>query len=154
MKNIVILSRLVIPLIGLYILYTAYSYADNLDSCKCADHLKPYIDDIKLVEQILITFQLIAIIINIGLIVLDPKYIFTWIPRIILMGGFGMYLICILFIAGYFVRNVWQFEQQLPEDCECALLWQRNILYIQALLYTFSLLIIFLVALFLLSASF
>jgi uncharacterized membrane protein len=151
MKYIDIFSKLVFPFIGLYILYTAYSYADNLDSCKCADHLKPYIDHIKTVEQIFIVIQLIGIVINIVLIIFNPINITSRIPRPLLMGGFGMYFIFILFMAGYFVRNVWHFEQQLPEDCECALLWQRNILYIQALLYTFSLFIIFIVTLILLS---
>ena len=121
MKYIDIFIKLIIPFIGLYVLYTAYSYADNLDSCKCADHLKPYIDHIKTVEQIFIVIQLIGIAINIILIIFNPKDAISRIPPAVIKVGFGIYSAFILFIAGYFVRNVWHFEQEFPEA-----LWQEG----------------------------
>lgn len=142
MELVKLFGKLVIPLIGLYILFTAYSYADNLDQCKCVDELKPAIDHIKTVEQILFFFQMISILVIIASSVMDPKKIFDKIPKFAVSMGVSIYFIFILFIMIYFVNNVYEFGTNLPEDCDCALTWQRDILYIQASLYAFSLLII------------
>jgi len=152
MKSFEIISKLIFPFIGLYVIYTAYSYADSLKNCSCISSLKPQIEHIKTFEQALMTLQVIMILLQIIAIVMPPSKLFAFTSKYAIFWVFGIYILAIIFIMIYFVSSVYDFAEQIPEDCKCAMKWQRNILYLQALLYTFSLFIICIVTLFILTS--
>lgn len=152
MKSFEIISKLIFPFIGLYVIYTAYSYADSLKDCSCISSLKTQIDHIKTFEQALMTLQVIMILLQIIAIVMPPSKLFAFTSKYAIFWVFGIYILAMIFIMIYFVSSVYDFAEQIPEDCKCAMKWQRNILYLQALLYTFSLFIICIVTLFILTS--
>lgn len=123
----------------LFFIYYAYSYAKSLDNCNCVSFLRNHIENIKNIELFLICIQVIGIVMNIG------TYIFgfdmnnfakaNYKPMIFFLG---IYLIVLVTILIHFIYNVYEFGNHIPKDCDCADKWQRDILYIQAVIYSFS----------------
>jgi len=123
----------------LIFIYYAYSYVKNLDNCKCVSFLRNHIENIKNIELFLIYIQVIGIFMNIGTYIFGfdvNKFAKTnYKPMIVFLG---IYLIVLVTILIHFIYNVYEFGTNIPKDCDCADKWQRDILYIQAIIYSFS----------------
>jgi hypothetical protein len=136
-------KSLIIPILSsifvLIFIYFAYSYVKNLDNCKCVSFLKDNIDNIKNIELFLISIQVIGIVMNIGTYLFGfdiKKFAKTnYKPMMLFLG---IYLIVLVTILINFIYNVYEFGTNIPKDCDCADKWQRDILYIQAVIYSFS----------------
>jgi len=123
----------------LFFIYYAYSYVKSLDNCNCVSFLRDNIDNIKKIELFLICIQVIGIVMNIGTYIfgfdVDKFAKSNYKPMIVFLG---IYLIVLVTILINFIYNVYEFGKHIPKDCDCADKWQRDILYIQAVIYSFS----------------
>lgn len=130
--------NLISSFITLAILYYIYTYAKNLDDCKCTSFLKPKIDNIKNIEFIFICMSVVTIVINILVNILGFNFKnVTLIKNTGMLKAIYVVLSLILYIILInFIYNVYEFGTQLPPDCNCADKWQKDILFIQAGLYS------------------
>jgi len=138
-KKTSIIAGVIFSAFVLFFLYHAYSYVKGLDNCKCVSFLKNNIDNIKNIELFLIAIQVIGIVMNLifYLFGFDIKtFVKTNYKTMTVI--FGIYLVVLLTILINFIYNVYDFGKQIPNDCDCADKWQRDILYIQAVIYSFS----------------
>jgi hypothetical protein len=121
-------------------MYYAYSYAKNLNSCKCVSFLKENIDNIKYTEIFLMVMTIIGISINIlvHLLGMDPMKGLSKSSLKIFGFFIGIYSIILISILINFIYNVYEFGVKFPSECDCADKWQKDILYIQAGWYSFT----------------
>ncbi len=132
MKNVLTISA---SIIGIILLYFAYTYLVKLESCLCAQGLvkseenKANITHLKYIEL----FLLVVAILNL---------LFAFKKRLTpMISTIFFFIIIVLYII--FVLNVMKLYNNIPADCECALQWPRYFIYLQSLLYTLTLLLIF-----------
>jgi len=126
MNILSILSSLFI----IFILYLAYNYTVDLENCKCADSVKENIYYIKNLELVLILLQVFGILSNVF-----SDYIKSNMFKI--LPFFMIYMIALLIILIVFIYNVYVFTTNTA-SCDCTNVWQKNILYIQSILYSIS----------------
>ncbi len=122
-------------IIGIALLYFAYDYLRKLEDCMCAQGVanaeenKADIQKLKYIELLLLVIAILNLIFSLNT-VFSP-----------LIATF--FTIAIVVIYVFFVMNVYRLYRNMPSDCECALKWPRYYLYIQALLMTMVLIVIF-----------
>ncbi len=132
MKNILAISA---SIIGIVLLYFAYTYLVKLESCLCAQGLtnveenKAHITHLKYIELVLLIVALLNLFFAFKR-KLSP-----------LLSTIFFFIIIVLY--GVFILNVFKLFRNMPADCECALQWPRYFIYLQSLLYTITLLLIF-----------
>ena len=126
--------NIIISLVIIYFLYAAYQYGVDLANCKCVESVKENIYFIKNIEIILIAISLFGILGNILGSIYD-KFIKKNMLKV--LPFFIIYLITMFIILVFFVYNVYVFATNTG-NCECADQWQKNILYIQSIVYSFS----------------
>ena len=124
---------IVVSLIIIYFLYAAYDYGTQLSSCNCAESVKSNITNIKYTEIFLIVMQVVGILINI----FNYKMSLQYFPLFII------YLIAIFIILVVFIYNIIVFVSK-TDSCYCTNTWQKHILYVQAVVYSISSLVIML----------
>lgn len=131
---------ILVVLIG-YIIY----YLNNLKSCQCfqdsnqnnasnLDYLI-IIESLGLAMNIIIIINLISLYMQINKIKSGGAYSYTTLLSLYI--GIVLYLI----IYGFFVYNVFILSQNVKSDCECALHPIRYLLYIQAAIILFYLIL-------------
>ncbi len=121
-------------LIGIVLLYFAYVYLVKLESCLCVqglatDSAKANITHLKYIELVLLVVALLNLFFAFKR-KLSP-----------LLSTIFFFIIMVLYIV--FVMNVYKLYKNIPADCECALQWPRYFIYLQSLLYTITLLLVF-----------
>ncbi len=132
MKNILAISA---SIIGIVLLYFAYTYLVKLENCLCAQGLtnveenKANITHLKYIELVLLVVALLNLFFAFKR-KLSP-----------LLSTIFFFIIIILY--SIFILNVFKLFKNMPADCECALQWPRYFIYLQSLLYTITLLLIF-----------
>ncbi len=132
MKNILAISA---SIIGIVLLYFAYTYLVKLENCLCAQGLtnveenKSNITHLKYIELVLLIVALLNLFFAFKR-KLSP-----------LLSTIFFFIIIILY--SIFILNVFKLFKNMPADCECALQWPRYFIYLQSLLYTITLLLIF-----------
>jgi len=139
MEKTSIVAGVFFSVIVLFFLNYAYSYTKSLEKCSCVSFLKSNITNIKNIELFLIAIQIIGIFMNIGIYIsnIDVQNIAITNPKI--MGSFlTIYLFVLITILINFIYNVYVFGTQMPTNCDCANKWQKDILYIQAAIYSFT----------------
>ena len=132
MKNILTMSA---SIIGIVLLYFAYTYLVKLENCLCvqgmkkSDENKANITHLKYIELFLLVVALVNLF-------------FAFKRRLNpLTSTIFFFIIIILYVI--FVMNVYKLYNNIPRDCECALQWPRYFIYLQSLLYSITLLLIF-----------
>ncbi len=126
---------LVFSIIGLILLYFAYNYLVKLESCLCAQGLatednKANISYLKYIELLLLVIGLLNL--------------FFAFKKLLTPLLSTIYFVIIIVLYVIFVLNVYKLYKNMPSDCECALKWPRYYIYLQTIVFTFTLLIIFL----------
>ncbi len=122
-------------IIGIVLLAFAYIYLVKLEDCLCVQGLakvesqQANIKYLKYIELILLVLAFV------NLFFAYKKRLTPMISTIFFV------LIIIMYIV--FVMNVYKLYNNIPADCECALQWPRYYIYFQSILYTLTLLIIF-----------
>lgn len=121
-------------IIGIILLYFAYNYLVKLESCLCAQGLaneenKANITHLKYIELLLLIVALLNLLFAFNKL-LNP-----------LLSTVYFVLIIILYMV--FILNAYRLYKNMPNDCECALKWPRYYIYIQTLVFSFTLLLIF-----------
>ncbi len=134
MENILAISA---SIIGIILLYFAYTYLVKLEDCLCvqglskSDENKANITHLKYIELFLLVVALLNLL-------------FAFKKKLTpLLSTFFFIIIIILYII--FVYNVIKLYRNIPADCECALQWPRYYIYFQALLYSIILLLVFII---------
>ena len=131
MKNILAVSA---SIIGIVLLYFAYTYLVKLENCLCAqgsvsDEYKANINHLKYIELVLLIVALLNLF-------------FAFKRKLTpLLSTIFFFIIIILY--SIFVLNVFKLFRNMPADCECALQWPRYFIYLQSILYLITLLLIF-----------
>lgn len=121
--------------IGIILLYFAYNYLVKLEDCLCAqglvksDENKANITHLKYIEL----FLLIVALLN--LFIAFKKKLSP------ILSTIFFFIIIVLYVV--FVYNVIKLYNNIPADCECALQWPRYFIYLQSLLYSLTLLLVF-----------
>ena len=132
--NIKIKISVIASIIGIVLLAYAYFYLVKLEDCLCVQGLvsednKARIDYLKYIEL----FLLIVALLNL---------FFSFKKRLSpLLSTLFFIIIITLYII--FIYNVHKLYNSIPADCECALQWPRYVIYVQTLLYSLTLLLIF-----------
>ncbi len=132
MKNTLAISA---SIIGIVLLYFAYTYLVKLEDCLCAQGLsksgenKANITHLKYIELFLLVVALL------NLFFAFKKRLTPLLSTIFFVVTIILYVI--------FVMNVYKLYRNMPSDCECALQWPRYYIYLQSLLYSITLLLIF-----------
>ncbi len=124
---------IILSLIIIYFLYAAYDYGNKLTSCNCAESVKSNITNIKYTEIFLIVMQVVGILINL----LNYKMNLQYFPLFII------YLIVVFIVLVVFIYNIYIFVSK-TDSCYCTNTWQKHILYVQAIIYSISSLVIML----------
>ena len=124
---------IIVSLIIIYFLYAAYDYGNQLTSCNCAESVKSNITNIKYTEIFLIVMQVVGILINIFNYNLTLQY----------FPLFFIYLIVVFIVLVVFIYNIYVFVSK-TDSCYCTNRWQKHILYVQAIIYSISSLVIML----------
>lgn len=132
MKNVLGISA---SIIGIVLICFAYMYLVKLEDCLCAQGLskaeenKANITHLKYIELFLFVVALLNLF-------------FAFKKRLTpLLSTIFFIIVIILYII--FVMNVYKLYNNMPSDCECALQWPRYYIYVQSLLYSITLLLIF-----------
>jgi hypothetical protein len=132
MKNILAISA---SIIGIVLLYFAYTYLVKIEDCLCAQGLskseenKANITHLKYIELFLLVVALL------NLFFAFKKQLTPLLSTIFFIVTIILYVI--------FVMNVYKLYRNIPNDCECALQWPRYYIYIQSLLFSITLLLVF-----------
>ncbi len=132
MKNILAISA---SIIGIILLYFAYTYLVKLETCLCAQGLtnveenKSNITHLKYIELVLLIVALLNL--------------FFAFKRKLSPLLSTIFFFIIIMLYGVFVLNVFKLFRNMPADCECALQWPRYFIYLQSILYTITLLLVF-----------
>ena len=124
---------IIVSLIIIYFLYAAYNYGNKLTSCNCAESVKSNITNIKYTEIFLIVMQVVGILINL----LNYNMNLQYLPL------YTIYLIVMFIILVVFIYNIFVFVSK-TNSCYCTNTWQKYILYVQAVIYSISSLLIML----------
>ena len=124
---------IVVSLIIIYFLYAAYDYGTRLSFCNCAESVKSNITNIKYTEIFLIVMQVVGILINL----FNYKMGLQYFPIFII------YLIIVFIVLVFFIYNISVFISK-TDSCYCTNTWQKHILYVQAVVYSISSLLIML----------
>ncbi len=131
MKNILTISS---SIIGMVLLAFAYYYLVKLDDCLCTQGLategnQANITHLKYIELFLLVIALL-------------NFFFAFKKMLSPLLSI-LFFIVIIVLYAIFVMNVIKLYRNIPNDCECALQWPRYFIYIQSLLYSITLLLIF-----------
>jgi len=124
---------IILSVIIIYFLYAAYDYGNKLTSCNCAESAKSNITNIKYTEIFLIVVQVVGILINILNYKMSLQYLHLY----------TIYLIVMFIILVVFIYNIYVFVSK-TDSCYCTNTWQKHILYVQAVVYSISSLLIML----------
>lgn len=140
-SSYVFLYSIVTSIICIYLIVSADKYLISLKGCDCVktDNL----DTIVNMEKVIIGLMSLGILSN-------TYFFFT--HKAIANVQFTKYFILIYAILiftfyTYFIYNIFLFQKNIKTNCECAIKWQRYILYGQAFVYS-SIFLLPLVALF------
>jgi hypothetical protein len=123
----------------LYFIHLAYFYLDNLKLCSCVNN-QQYVNNIKNAETTIMAFIVIGMALNFTLVPYLKNYdnktlnIILWIMVLYSIFVFSVYI--------YFIYNVYKFKNSYKNNCECAMKWQRWIVFIQYGLYLISIIMI------------
>lgn len=131
--NIKIKISVIASIIGIVLLAYAYFYLVKLEDCLCVQGLakgnQANLIHLKYIELFLLVIALL-------------NFFFAFKKKLSpLLSTIFFIIIIILYIV--FVMNVVKLYNNMPADCECALQWPRYFIYIQSLLYSITLLLIF-----------
>jgi len=140
--------RMFTTLIVIFLLVRAYLYTVDLGSCKCFNDIN--LKNIENIEYFLILLSLFNLAVS--FIASFAKInIKDWIMKNLkfVMAFSSVYVLFMLGLFVYFVYLINNFRNYISPSCECSYRWERYILYIQALYYTFFLFMIVFGALFL-----
>lgn len=129
-KNLMIISSI----IGIVLLYFAYNYLVKLEDCLCVqgianENQKSNITHLKYIELFLLVIALL------NLFIAFKKKLSP------IASTIFFFIIILLYLI--FVYNVMKLYNNIPSNCECALQWPRYFIYLQSLLYSLTLLLIF-----------
>ncbi len=121
-------------IIGMVLLAFAYYYLVKLENCLCTQGLATEGNQANLIHlKYIELFLLIVALLN---------FFFAFKKKLSpLLSTLFFIVIIVLYIV--FVMNVIKLYRNIPADCECALQWPRYFIYIQSLLYSITLLLIF-----------
>ncbi len=125
---------LISSIIGIILLAFAYIYLVKMEDCLCvqgkaSENQGANITHLKYIELFLLVVALLNLF-------------FSFKKRLSpLLSTIFFIIIIILYII--FVYNVHKLYNNIPPDCECALQWPRYVIYVQTLLYSLTLLLIF-----------
>ncbi len=121
-------------LVGIVLLTFAYYYLIKLEDCLCVQGLdtkgnKSNITYLKYIELFLLVVALL-------------NFFFAFKRKLSpLLSTLFFIIIILLYVV--FVMNVVKLYNNMPADCECALQWPRYFIYLQSLLYSITLLLLF-----------
>jgi hypothetical protein len=122
---------LIFSILAIVLLYFAYQYLVQLESCLCAQasadgSSKADLQMLKYVELFLIVIMVL------GILGLYSKVLRSSALVAMLMG--------IAIVAVYIIVmiHVYRLYNNMPADCECAIKWPRYVLYVQWVSYTLA----------------
>jgi hypothetical protein len=115
-----------IGIIIIYLLIQTEQYLTSLKKCDCIEDKN--LDTLINMEQFIIVLSGISILANIY---------FMLNPTELKLSNFVLiiYSLSIFIFYAYFIYIVFQFQNLMNKDCDCAMKSQRYILYTQAILY-------------------
>lgn len=122
-----------------YFVYLAYRYLGSMASCACvnADSAK-HLQDVEYLLLVLMGVGILAAIVpvfgDVGTFIKKHVTIFASIASLYGIFLIGMYV--------YFVYYATIFKNSFTQSCECAMQWQRWIVYVQYGIYLFDIVII------------
>ena len=125
-------------IIIIYLLVRAYLYTINLGNCNCFNDAN--LKNISLVEYIIIALSILNITLSL-LFAMFKIDALKWLIKHVkfIMGFATLYIVILLGLMIYFVYLINDFRKYIDPKCGCSNKWERYVLYIQALYYTFFL---------------
>jgi hypothetical protein len=128
--------RLLTTIIIIFFLVRAYLYTIDLGSCSC--FYDKNLKNIENIEYLLILLSIfnLAVSFLLSFAKIDIK---SWIMKHLkfIMAFGSVYVLFMLGLFAYFIYLINEFRNYINPKCECSYKWERYILYIQALYYTF-----------------
>jgi hypothetical protein len=138
----VFVYSIVTSIICIYLIVRADKYLISLKGCDCVQ--SDNLETILTMEKVIIGLMSIGVLSNV-------YFLFTHnhIGKNIHVAKYFILIYAILIFSfyTYFIYNIFVFQRNIKNNCECALKWQRYILYGQAFVYS-SIFLLPLVALF------
>ncbi len=124
---------LIFSILAIVLLYFAYQYLVQLESCLCAQasadgSSKADLQMLKYVELFLIVIMVLSILGIYSKILLSSVMIGV-------LMGFAIVAVYIIVMI-----HVFRLYNNMPADCECAIKWPRYVLYVQWVSYTLAIL--------------
>ncbi len=122
---------LIFSIIAVVLLYFAYQYLVQLESCLCAQasadgNAQSDLQMLKYTELFLIVIMVLSIV---------GVY-----SKIVRLSPLIVIIMAIAIIAVYVIVmiHVYRLYNNMPADCECAIKWPRYVLYVQWVSYTLA----------------
>ena len=132
--------------INISLIYVIYLYLDNLRMCSCVNQEITT----KLKETEYTIFKLI--IVSSLLLILNSMFGMTSSSNKTIKYGMISAYIVLYIVSLYtnvqFIYNTFKFQKTLKYPCECAEKWEKYVIYINAVLYTLSIILTFITLLF------
>lgn len=124
---------LIFSIIAIVLLYFAYQYLVQLESCLCAQasadgNAQSDLQMLKYAELFLIIIMVLAILGLYGKVLRSSVLV----ALIFAIGIIAVYIIVMI--------HVYRLYNNMPADCECAIKWPRYVLYVQWISYTLAIL--------------
>jgi hypothetical protein len=113
----------------LYYIYKTHGYLVSLDSCDCAPQL--YSDRLKNIEVFYLFLSLGGILVNfLKFFFKDSEAIYKNYIKIVLSWILIVYIVHVVFIY-----NTYMFYSNVKADCACSNSWEKEFIYVQAIIY-------------------
>ena len=132
-------SKALVIIATLYLLFLSYRYLAGMKSCKCVNQKSA--KHLKSLELILIVLSAISLFL-LGVPIFDPT-----VKRLTRLLSIFMVPLVILFYL-FFIYNVNTFKNSFSNSCTCAMHWERWIIYVQYGFYVFEIMLLILLALY------
>ena len=118
-----------LSILVLYYIYKTHEYLVSLDSCDCAPKL--YSDRLKNIELFYLFLSLGGIVMNLfSMFFKHTETIYKNYIKVLLS-----WIVIVYIVHSIFVYNTYMFYSNVKSDCACSNSWEKEFIYIQAIIY-------------------
>ncbi len=126
----------ILSLFVIFLLYCAYYYLDNLNTCRCVNNI--YTEKLKYLESILIVISLFMLAVHLYIYSKFTNFMKPFMKYVIY--GTVLFSLSMLVLYSYFVYDTYKFIVTMKRNCKCADKWEKYYIYYQAAVFSFILL--------------
>jgi hypothetical protein len=119
------------------LIYKIHEYLVGLRSCACAPQV--YAARLSALELFYLATTGLSLLFSLASLFMSDQKLSPIAARNIMALSFA-FVCLVLLVHCFFVYNVYEFFITLKSQCKCAMEWERQVMYVQALLYSMPIL--------------